>query len=125
VPPADDFVRGLQVDRTGAARYVHLIRAPDDPERSPRPVGGRQDRAPHLTLAKASPASCVELLLCLLADGIPRTFNRMAVELFDHTADIVFGSPLDEALWHLVDDERLEHTLTAPVLFRIAGRPAP
>jgi hypothetical protein len=32
----------------------------------------------------------------------------MAVKLFDHTADIVFGSPLDAALWHLVDAERLE-----------------
>jgi hypothetical protein len=46
----------------------------------------------------------------------------MAVELFDHTADIVvFRSPLDEALWRLVDDERLEYTLTDPVPARCAS----
>jgi hypothetical protein len=118
---ARTFVRGLVVARDGMAQYVHLIRAANDPERSPRPVGGREDRAPHLTLAEVSVEVCREQLLTLLGDGRARTFNAMGVELLDHTADTLFGSPYDAALWQLVSDDLLEHTLEAPILFRLAG----
>jgi hypothetical protein len=112
------FVRGVPVDRTGPAQYVHLIRDLNDPERSERPIGGRIDRSPHLTLAHVAVTTCCEQILGLLADGRERTFNAIGVELLDHTADTLLGSPYDTALWQLVGAEQLEHTLEAPVLFR-------
>ena len=122
-PPSSadrEFVRGAGVDRSGMAAYVHLIRGEDDPERSERPVGGRLDRSPHRTLAEVPVEDCAKQILALLSDGVPRTFNAIGVELLDHTADTLFGSPYDAALWRLVGDGQLEHTLAAPVLFRLA-----
>jgi hypothetical protein len=112
------FVRGVPVDRTGPAQYVHLIRDLNDPERTERPIGGRVDRSPHLTLADVAVTTCCDEILGLLADGRARTFNAIGVELLDHTADTLLGSPYDEALWQLVEAEQLEHTMEAPVLFR-------
>jgi hypothetical protein len=113
------YVRGVSVDRAGIAQYLHIIRAVDDPERSPRPLGGRKDRAPHRTLAETPIPTCEAQILGLLGDGVPRTFNRIGVELLDHTADTLMGSPYDNALWNLVDRAELEHTLDAPILFRV------
>ena len=125
-PPAPapplDFVRGVAVDRSDIAGYLHLIRGEGDPERSPRPVGGRIDRAPHRTLADVSVEKCCEDIIGLLADGRPRTFNAIGVELLDHTADTLLGSPYDEALWQLVERGAIEHTLDVPILFRIPER---
>lgn len=114
-----EYVRGVPIDRGGMPQYLHIIRAGDDPERSPRPPGGREDRAPHRTLAETPIATCEAEILALLADGVPRTFNRIGVELLDHTADTLLGSPYDEALWNLVDRAELEHTLDTPILFRL------
>ena len=114
-----EFVRGVRVDRSGMAQYVHLIRAADDPERSPRPVGGRADRAPHRTLSVRPVATCSEDILRLLSDGRARTFNAIGVELLDLTSATLFGSPYDEALWALVESQDLEHTLDIPILFRV------
>ncbi len=121
-PPKEPrvFVRGAAIDRTSIARYLHIVRGPDDPQRSPRPVGGLDDRAPHLTLATATLQDCRAQILALLADGHARTFNAIAVELLDHTADTVLDSPYDRALWHLVETDELEHTLDLPILFRLA-----
>jgi hypothetical protein len=119
-PAEREFVIGVRVDRSGIARYLHLIRDPNDPERSPRPVGGRADRAPHRTIAELSTEACGNEILALLADGVPRTFNAIGVELLDHTADTLAGSPYDVALWRLVDERQLEQTLDAPVLFRLS-----
>jgi hypothetical protein len=117
-------VRGVAVDRAGIAAYVHLIRGPQDPERSARPKGGRADRAPHLTLAEVALETCREQILGLLSDGEPRTFNCIGVTLLDHTADTLFESPYDDALWQLVSEGRLEHTLEAPVFFRVCATSA-
>lgn len=114
-----EFVRGVQVDRSGLARYVHLIRGADDPERTARPVGGRADRAPHRTISARSIAACRADILRLLSDGRARTFNAMGVELLDLTSSTLFASPYDRALWDLVERQELEHTLDAPVLFRV------
>ena len=120
-----EFVVGVRVDRSGIAHYLHLVRDPNDPARSSRPVGGRADRAPHRTLAKLSVGAAGKEILRLLADGRPRTFNAIGVELLDHTADTLAGSPYDVALWRLVDERQLEQTLDAPVLFRLpVDRPA-
>jgi hypothetical protein len=118
--PEPKFVRGVAVDRSGINRYIHIVRGPDDPTRSPRPKGGLKDRAPHRTFKKMPVDKAKELLLSLLSDGRPRTFNAMTIELFDLGADTLMGSPVDRALWKLVADERLEHTMTRPVLFRLA-----
>jgi hypothetical protein len=104
------------------AQYLHLIRGPDDPERSPRPPGGLSDRSPHLSLAKTKREDWRRVILEHLSDGIPRRLNRIGVELLDHTADILFGSQVDEALWSLVADRLVEHTLQAPISFRIRRR---
>ena len=123
--PAEEprvFVRGTAVDRTGIARYLHIVRGPGDPERSPRPAGGLDDRAPHLTLATATLQNCRTQILALLADGRGRTFNAIGVELLDHTADTLLDSPYDRALWQLVESDELEHTLDLPILFRLAQR---
>ena len=118
--PLPIFVRGVTVDRRGIAQYAHLVRGPVDPERSPRPPGGREDRAPHRTLATATLEDCRAQILGLLGDGRPRTFNAIGVELLDHTANTLFRSPYDRAVWQLVDEGTLEHTLDVPILFRVA-----
>jgi hypothetical protein len=110
------------VDRSGSAAYLHLVRGRDDPERSPRPAGGYVDRSPHLKLRKTDAADWRAQIVAQLTDGVPRTFNRIGVELLDKTADVLFGSPVEDALWSLVADGLLEHTLKAPVLFRLRGR---
>jgi len=114
-----EFVRGVRVDRSGIAQYVHLVRGPDDPERSPRPVGGQADRAPHRTISARPVAACCEDILRLLSDGRARTFNAIGVELLDLTSVILFESPYEEALWELVGRQELEHTLDVPILFRV------
>jgi hypothetical protein len=118
-PGAREFVRGLRVDRSGVARYLHLIRDPNDPKRSPRPKGGLADRAPHRTLATLSLDDCAAEILGLLSDSRARTFNAIAVELRDHTADTFHRSPFERALWRLAEAGQLEHTLDVPVLFRV------
>jgi hypothetical protein len=101
-PPAPaaprEFVRGVAVDHSDIAVYLHLIRGQGDPERSPRPIGGRLDRAPHRTLEEVPVEKCRDDIMGLLADGRPRTFNAIGVELLDHTADTLFHSPYDQAL---------------------------
>lgn len=116
-----EFVRGVAVDHSDIAGYLHLIRGQGDPERSPRPIGGRLDRAPHRTLEEVPVEKCRDDIMGLLADGRPRTFNAIGVELLDHTADTLFRSPYDQALWQLVEREAIEHTLDVPILFRIPG----
>lgn len=117
--PTPTWVTGTYARRSGAACYVHLIRAPDDPERRPRPAGGLAERAPHRRLAKTPAAQWEPVLLAALEDGVPRTFNRLGVELFDLTADVLCTTPVDTALWSLVAQGLLEHTLRAPILFRL------
>ena len=111
----------MAVDHSDIAVYLHLIRGQGDPERSPRPIGGRLDRAPHRTLEEVPVEKCRDDIMGLLADGRPRTFNAIGVELLDHTADTLFRSPYDQALWQLVEREAIEHTLDVPILFRIPG----
>jgi hypothetical protein len=114
--PPEGFVYG-PVGRSGASAYVHLIRAPGDPERSPRGPGRallwRQ-------LGKHSVSEWAARILELLADGEPRTFNRIMVELADFGADTGFGENPDHALWHLVEQRKLVLTLEAPIFFKRA-----
>lgn len=112
VPPAD--VDGLRA-------YLHIVRAPDDPDRSAGPREGgprRKDSAPHTTANRSSVQDHGAEILAHLADDVPRTFNRICVEVWDKTADIFYGTKVDAALWALVATGQIEHTNRVPILFR-------
>lgn len=95
-----------------------MVRSPDDPDRRPRPVGGQEDKTPHLTFRKMQPHDVVDVIMELLDDGKPRTLNAISVSIWDKTADITSGTIVEEMLWRLVEDRRIEFTMEAPVLFR-------
>ena len=121
-----EWVTGAVVDRSGLAAYRHLIRSPEDPERGDirkLPAELRDRKALwQRTLNKSTVESWMEPILVLLSDGLARTFNRIGVELLDKTADVLFESPPEAALWRLVTEKRVEHTMAAPVFFRLAVR---
>jgi hypothetical protein len=127
-----DFVDGWRcgpLKREGMYRYVHLVRAQGDPERSPR-LGAKDPKSDTLavwrrTLKKEAPESWEPRILELLADGRPRTFNEIGVTLLDKTADNLHQLPPDVALWSLVDRCEIEHTLEAPIFFRVKGSEQP
>lgn len=113
------------VDRSGTGAFVHLIRSDDDAKRSPCPKGGRKDRAPHETMRRKGPAAITEwreAIRAKLADGVPRTFNALCVEIGDITADVAYCEAPDLALWELVCDGALQHTIKAPILFRLTPK---
>jgi hypothetical protein len=105
------------VDRSGAAAYVVIIRAAGDPERKPRD-GSDRGSAWRRALVKMPVERLADEIAAHLADGVPRTMNRIGVEMMDKTADCTFGTPFEEALWALVERGTHEHTLDAPILFR-------
>jgi len=119
-------VQGTALDLTfhvgpvniAASPYVHLIRAKDDPERSPRGPG----RALlWRNLDKHTPEAWADRIVTHLSDGVPRTFNRIMVELSDFTADVAFGTAADEGLWIAVSSHQLALTHDAPILFTMAA----
>lgn len=105
------------IDRSGMRAYTHLIRSPRDPERA---EWRNTDNAAawRRRLNKRSPEELAVEIHRHMADGVPRTFNRIAVEMIDKTADVVFGTSFDDALWQLVDRGDLQLTLLAPIRFR-------
>ena len=113
-----EWVTGVLPNRSGVYRYVIMIRSPADPERRPRPAGGQKDRAPHRTLAKTTAAGWCPRVLELLEREGPMTFNALSVLLVDKTADITGGTPLEEAVWSLVQKRQVAFTLEAPTLFK-------
>lgn len=101
-----------------ASPYVHLIRAKDDPERSPRGPG----RALlWRNLDTHTPEQWAERITTHVSDGVPRTFNRIMVELSDFTADVAFGTNAEEGLWVAVANHQLALTHDAPILFTMAA----
>lgn len=106
------------IERLDMHRYVHLIRDPNDPERSPRENRRGQELKWNTKAGQGQVEAWKEAILDHLADGEPRTFNCMMVGIADVTADVVFERPPDQALWELVASYQLEHTNEAPILFR-------
>lgn len=105
--------------RTDAERYLHVIRSPGDPP-DVRPRGrGVRDPDGWKELRKKPPAWWYERFRLLLADKKPRTFNRMMLELAGYTADIAFEEVPDIALWAMVGEREIEHTIAVPILFRL------
>lgn len=120
---ADTWVTGQLPDLSGAAQYVVLIRAKGDPERLPRELMKRDMGAEwRRKLMKQPVLEIADALRQHLADGEARTMNRTAVEMIDKTADLVGGTPFEEALWHLVELGEVEFTMQAPVLFRLVRK---
>lgn len=104
------------------SRYTEIIRHSKDPERTPR--GARPtDVSRWRRELKGHPSKWGPKLLEHMRDGVPRTLNRLALELVDFTADIVLGTALNEALWALVEVGAVEFTPQAPIFFRYRGEP--
>jgi hypothetical protein len=111
-------------DREGADRYVHLIRSPSDP-RDVSARGGKVGRTTaNAQLGQQTKESWRAAIEQLLETSAPVTFNALCLLLCARTADIMFETPLDDALWSLVDDARIEHTWDAPILFRAIKKAA-
>lgn len=103
--------------------FTHIIRSPDDPARPSRAearAAGDGYGEAWKRLRKRQPEDVAAEILAHLQDGVPRTFNRIAVELWHITADVAFEGVGNTALWDLVVQQKLEHTMTAPILFRAA-----
>lgn len=56
-------------------------------------------------------------ILAHLADGIPRTFNCIAIQLTGYTADALVGAPIEGALWALCEDGALAWACEDDVVF--------
>lgn len=115
--PILDWMTG-KADRSGPAAYAHLVRATDDPEERKK-RGAEGSSVDWKKLAKVPVAEWRQRLLEHMRDGVPRTFNRLCVELTGHTADVCFQEGPDTALWGLADDGLAEHTVDVPVMFRL------
>jgi hypothetical protein len=121
--PSEDFWSCSHPDLVGGLQFVACVWAPGDPDRSPR------DGSDMGALwRKALKAQTVEeheaVILAHLADGKPRSFNRICVELYDKTAVAMLDLPPDEALWSLTDKGLVEHTNVAPILWRLKEKAA-
>jgi hypothetical protein len=113
------------VDTSGLAAYAILVRAPGDPERRSREerhaaMGVAAAVGEWKQLAKVPQDTWVDWFRWLLADGTPRTFNAMCVELADATADVAPDNA-EAALWALKAAGVVEHTSDVPVLWRLTG----
>lgn len=105
-------------------RYVHLIRSGGDPDTERHRIrhGLRNYRERDVyAIECTSEIEWAGRILDLLADGVPRTFNRIAVELADVGSATAFGTNIDQALWALVDCGTIQHTYAAPIFFTRAG----
>ena len=111
------------VDTTGLAGFTILVRAPGDPERRSREerhaaMGREASGSEWKSLAKVSVEAWAERFRALLADGKPRTYNALCVEAADATADVAPDNA-EAALWAMKAAGEVEHTIDAPVLWRL------
>jgi hypothetical protein len=108
--------------RVGAHRYIHLIRAPGEPDsmrNQDRPV--RDGIAQWLKDLKLADRTTWERRVhdSLKKIGKPCTFHRLGLEMLGRSADVLFESPIDDALWSLVEKGVVDHTIRVPILFRV------
>jgi hypothetical protein len=120
--PEGEWVTGDVIDRSGPAAYTHLIRAADDPEEGARGKGKRDPLGWKKTVKKGDLAEWRKRILDLLAKHGPSTYNALSVHATGLTADITFEELPDKALWSLVSDGLVEHTMASPILFRLTAR---
>ena len=107
-------------ERTGLAGYPVLIRAEDDPDETIK-RGGGADSSAWKDVRKVSADEWLTRIAMTLSDGVPRTFNRLAVELTGHTANTFLGEPIEDALWLGVESGVLEYCPVAPIRFRLCA----
>lgn len=113
------WVTRCRPDTSGMAKYTIAIRGENDPQRSARPIGGRVDKAPHLKLRRTCVEDHFAPLLAQLEQSGPLTFNGLGVLVYDHTADMLLETVVEEALWRLVQLGKVQFTTLAPSLFAI------
>ncbi len=100
-------------DRSGMAAYTHLIRWVGDPPetkaRGSEVVDGvrRARRGAGWQNRIGTPEEWAPRIDELLADGEPRTFNAICVQLVGTTADVMVDTAIDVALWALVERNRV------------------
>jgi len=117
------WVTGDIVNRNvGSNKYMHALRAKEDPERAPRVKGSTETAAWRKKLTKSDLGEWRKKFLDLLSKEGPMTFNKLSVLTSGYTADITMRKDPDEALWSLVKDGLVEHTIEAPIYFRIRTR---
>lgn len=119
--PENGWVTGDVIDRRGPAAFTHLVHGRDDPKAAAH-KGARDPLAWKKTVQKGDLAEWRKGMLDLLAKHGPSTYNALSVHATGLTADITFQELPDKALWSLVSDGLVEHTLVTPILFRLVGR---
>ena len=104
-------------------RYVLLIRGPEDPERrarwSERDTETRGERPTKDARRRTAEIDRSEVRARFVADlqqTKGSTFNALCVRCLDCTADMAAAS-VHRALWELVEDGTIVHTLVAPIRF--------
>lgn len=120
----DRFFTRWQLPLEGPQKYVIAVRADDDPERETRAQAHARvgvERTTEWKKHAKKPASFWADRICEhLADGVPRTFNRICLELTLKTADVLFCKSPHEGLALAIADGRLACTLHAPVYIKLA-----
>lgn len=121
---------GALVDRSGLSAYLHLVMAPDDPvprrRWSERDAETRGTRDEHVRARKALRRRGIDdwkevILHALDVLARPATFNALMITAADmHASDAPHAA--EAALWQLVADGVLVHTLARPVRFKRAPR---
>jgi hypothetical protein len=119
--PESGWVTGDVIDRRGAAAFLHLVHGRGDPA-APAVKGARDPLAWKRTMQKGDLAEWRKKILELLAKHGPSTYNALSVHATGLAAEVTFQELPDKALWSLVSDGLVEHTLVAPVLFRLVQR---
>lgn len=119
----EEWVTGGAVDRSGPMeQFVHLVRAPEDPQRSSREHRRRLVEDVNEEWRRVTGRDTFDewrsRIVALLSDGRARTFNAIVVEIADITADVAFTKAPEKALWSLVSESNVEHTIHAPIRFR-------
>lgn len=120
--PENGWVTGDVISRQGAAAFAHLVHGRDDPKAALPGKGARDPLAWKKTVQKGDLAEWRKKILDLLATHGPSTYNALSVHATGLTADITFQELPDKALWSLVSDGLVEHTLVTPILFRLVQR---
>jgi len=111
-----------EVDRSGLARFTILIRGPEDPDRAPRwseREENERGERPTDDARKRTRMTREKARAALLADIVAHpgtTYNAACVRCFGTTADVT-NEDVEAALWSLVDNACIVHTLEAPIRF--------
>jgi hypothetical protein len=125
-----EWLTGVVPDRSGLAAFTVMIRAEEDeafePARKDRKLKGMARIKAAKELLAAEPKDWAQRFADLATDGVPRTFNRMMLELTDGliTADNATNTNAEEGLWLAVQEQQLEFRNEAPIMFRRVGEEA-